>query len=308
MTRCVEVGDLLLINDELKIYRGEDYVVSNYIKIHQPTLNEICDYGERDYYSMVYNLTATPQSMKVQLWDMGVDYTTITPFELFYNILYKAYSQGKTSIIFGDLDFTKFQVMQRKDDESILLYQEVPVGDIYNAKHELVYHFSNLLDASRFVGCEVDDLIEELSKSNKYNNFIFSNMQLESIIIDEFTYNVIMDYLRQVHIIHKDEKMPANNTTKMILIEDDREEYEKNKNKEYHSQLKNMVSAMINSEGFKYNHSEVWHMKINAFMDSVKRISKIKNADLLLQSGYSGFGVNLKVVSNKQIDWLGELD
>ena len=299
---------MLLINDELKIYRGEDYVVSNYIKIHQPTLDEICDYGEREYYSMIYNITATPQSLKVQLWDMGIDYTTITPFELFYNILYKVYSQEKTSIIFGDLDFTKFQVMQRKDDESILLYQEVPVGDIYNAKHELVYHFSNLLDASRFVGCEVDDLIEELSKSNKYNNFIFSNMQLESIIIDEFTYNVIMDYLRQVHIIHKDEKMPANNTTKMILIEDDREEYEKNKNKEYHSQLKNMVSAMINSEGFKYNHSEVWNMKINAFMDSVKRISKIKNADLLLQSGYSGFGVNLKEVSNKQIDWLGELD
>ena len=257
MTRCVEVGDLLLINDELKIYRGEDYVISNHIKIHQPTLDEICNYGEREYYSMVYNLTATPQSMKVQLWDMGVDYTTITPFELFYNILYKAYSQGKTSIIFGDLDFTKFQVMQRKDDESILLYQ------------------------------------------------VIDN---QPVIIDEFTYNVIMDYLRQVHIIHKDEKMPANNTTKMILIEDDREEYEKNKNKEYHSQLKNMVSAMINSEGFKYNHSEVWNMKINAFMDSVKRISKIKNADLLLQSGYSGFGVNLKEVSNKQIDWLGELD
>ena len=257
MIRCVEVGDLLLINDELKIYRGEDYVVSNYIKIHQPTLDEICDYGEREYYSMIYNITATPQSLKVQLWDMGIDYTTITPFELFYNILYKAYPKEKTSIIFGDLDFTRFQVMQRKDDESILLYQ------------------------------------------------VIDN---QPVIIDEFTYNVIMDYLRQVHIIHKDEKIPANNTTKMILIEDDREEYEKNKNKEYHSQLKNMVSAMINSEGFKYNHSEVWNMKINAFMDSVKRISKIKNADLLLQSGYSGFGVNLKEVSNKQIDWLGELD
>lgn len=248
---------MLLINDELKIYRGEDYVVSNYIKIHQPTLDEICDYGEREYYSMIYNITATPQSLKVQLWDMGIDYTTITPFELFYNILYKAYPKEKTSIIFGDLDFTRFQVMQRKDDESILLYQ------------------------------------------------VIDN---QPVIIDEFTYNVIMDYLRQVHIIHKDEKIPANNTTKMILIEDDREEYEKNKNKEYHSQLKNMVSAMINSEGFKYNHSEVWNMKINAFMDSVKRISKIKNADLLLQSGYSGFGVNLKEVSNKQIDWLGELD
>lgn len=250
-------GDYIVINDELRLYRGEDFVVSKHIVIHQPSLSEICDYGEREYYSMIYQLTATPQSMKVQLWDMGIDYTTITPFELFYNILYKLYQQEKTSIIFGDLDFTKFQLMQRKDDESILL-------------------------------CQVVDN--------------------EPVIIDEFTYNIIMDYLRQVHIIQKDEKIPANKTTKMILIEDAREEYERNKNKEYHSQLKNMVSAMINSEGFKYNHSEVWNMKINAFMDSVKRISKIKNADLLLQSGYSGFGVNLKEVSNKQIDWLGELD
>lgn len=248
---------LIIKNDELKIYRGKDFIISNHITIKQPTLDEIADYGEQDYYSMIYQLTATPQSMKVQLWDMGIDYTTITPFELFFSILYKLYPPKKTSIIFGDLDFTKFQVMQRKDNESILLYQEI---------------------------------------------------DNEPVIIDEFTYNIIMDYIRQMHVIQKDEKVPANEITKMILIEDAREEYEKNKNKEYHSQLKNLISAMVNCEGFKYNHSEVWNMKINAFMDSVKRITKIKNADLLLQSGYSGFGVNLKEISNKQLDWLGELD
>lgn len=244
-------------NDELKIYRGEDFIVSEHIVIHQATLNEICDYGEQEYYSMIYQLTATPQSMKVQLWDMGIDYTTITPFELFYSILYKLYSQAKTSVIFGDLDLTQFQVMQRTDDGAVLLYQ----------------------------------MIDE-----------------QPVIIDEFTYQVITDYLRQVHMIQKDEKMPANESTKLILIEDAREEYERTKNMEYHSQLKNMVSAMVNREGFKYNHAEVWNMKINAFMDSVRRISKIKNADLLLQSGYSGFGINLKEVSNKQLDWIGELD
>lgn len=244
-------------NDELKIYRGEDFIVSEHIVIHQATLNEICDYGEQEYYSMIYQLTATPQSMKVQLWDMGIDYTTITPFELFYSILYKLYPQAKTSVIFGDLDLTQFQVMQRTDDGAVLLYQ----------------------------------MIDE-----------------QPVIIDEFTYQVITDYLRQVHMIQKDEKMPANESTKLILIEDAREEYERTKNKEYHSQLKNMVSAMVNREGFKYNHAEVWNMKINAFMDSVRRISKIKNADLLLQSGYSGFGINLKEISNKQLDWIGELD
>ena len=295
-------------NDELKIYRGEDFVISKHIILHQATLNEICDYGERDYYSMIYNFTATPQSLKVQLWDMGIDYTEITPYQLFYQLLYKMYSQEKTSIIFGDLDFSKFQVMQRKDDESILLYQEVPVGDIYNLEYEFVYHFSNLLDASRFVGCEVDELIEELSKSNRYNDFIFANVQFEPVIIDEYTYNMIVDYICKSHFIERDLKRPANNSTKMVLIEDARDEIERNKNKEYHSQLKNLISSMINSEGFKYNHDQVWDMKINAFMDSVKRIGKIKNADLLLQSGYSGFGVNLKEIDNKQLDWLGELE
>ena len=295
-------------NDELKIYRGEDFVVSKHIVLHQATLNEICEYGERDYYSMIYNFTATPQSLKVQLWDMGIDYTEITPYQLFYQLLYKMYSQEKTSIIFGDLDFSKFQLMQRKDDESIFLYQEVPVGDIYNLEYEFVYHFSNLLDASRFVGCEVDELIEELSKSNRYNDFIFDNIQFEPVIIDEYTYNMIVDYICKSHFIERDLKRPANNSTKMVLIEDAREEIERNKNKEYHSQLKNLISSMINSEGFKYNHAQVWDMKINAFMDSVKRIGKIKNADLLLQSGYSGFGVNLKEIDNKQLDWLGELE
>ena len=194
--------------------------------------------------------------MKAQLWDAGIDYTKITPFELFYSILYKLFPMEKTSILFGSLDLSKFQVMQKQEDGTVLLFQAID-------------------------NCPV--------------------------IIDEFTYEVITDYLRQVHMIPKDDRLPANNSTKMILIEDAKEELKKNADREYHSQLKNLISSMINREGFKYNHSQVWDMKINAFMDSVKRISKIRNADLLLQSGYSGFGVNLKDIPNKQLDWFGEL-
>ena len=95
----------------------------------------------------------------------------------------------------------------------------------------------------------------------------------------------------------------------MILIEDALEELQMASQKEYESFLKNLISAMVNYEGFKYNHEQVWDLKINAFMDSVKRVSKIKNADLLLQSGYSGFGINLKDIKDKnQLNWLGELE
>ena len=186
---------------------------------------------------MIYQLTATPQSMKWQLWDIGVDYTTITPYKLFYSLIYKLYPQEKTSIIFGDLDFTKFQLVEKKQDDE------------------------TSIELCQFIDGE---LVE----------------------IDEFTYNIIVDYLREVHSIQKDEKIPGNEATKMILIEDAREEYLKNQNKEYHSHLKNMISAMINCEGFKYNHSQVWDMKINAFMDSVRRISKIKNFNLF---GHNNF-------------------
>lgn len=243
-------------NDELNIYRGEDFFVSNYIQIHQPTLNEIANYGEQEYYSMLYYLTATPQSLKAQLWSIGIDYTEITPFQLFYMLLYKQYAQEQTAILFGELDFTKFQVMQRTDTGEIVLFQVI---------HD------------------------------------------EDVMIDAFTYTLITDHLRNVHDIYKDEKIPANESTKMILIEDSLEELKQGQTKDRHSQLKNLISSMVNSEGFKYDHTQVWNMKINAFMDSVKRISKIKNAELLLQSGYSGFGISLKDIDKTQLNWLGDL-
>jgi hypothetical protein len=96
---------------------------------------------------------------------------------------------------------------------------------------------------------------------------------------------------------------PINENTKMILIEDDRDEYLKNKNKEPKSYLLNMISSMINCAEFKYNYETVWNMKIGAFIDSVKRIKKIKNVNRLLNGNY-----DLKNINQKELDWLGELD
>lgn len=278
-------------NDDLQIYRGSDFIVADNIIIHQPTLNEICDYGERDYYSMIHTLTSTPQDLKFQLFDLGIDYTTIGNFELFYNLLIKNLTKEQTSIIFGDLDFQKFEIFINNENNETVLYQKV--------EEEPISH--NICSGNRFVQY-FKSLIPNKFKKKKCIKVS------TDVMIDEYTYDVITDTLRKMHLLKKNEQMPANESTKMILIEDARDEYEANKRKEYHSQLKNLVSAMINSEGFKYNHNEVWQMKINAFLDSVQRVSKIKNAGLLLQSGYSGYGINLKNIDKKETDWLGELE
>lgn len=246
-----------ILNDELKIYRGEDFHLSDYITLHQTSLGEICDYGESNYFSMIYNITATPQSLKGQLWKKGIDYTTLTPYQLFWNLLYKTYPVERTKIIFGDFDFTKFTPK--------------------NYKNEVV-------------------LVQKIGG--------------EQVIFDEVLYNIMIDYICKSHFIKRDLKMPGNEKTKTVLIEDALEEMEAAQNAEKKSMLKNLISAMVNSPGFKYNHEQVWDMKIYAFMDSVKRIGKIKESDLILQSGYSGFGIDLSKLKNKEkiTNWLGELD
>lgn len=245
----------LSANMELSIFRGKDYNVKDGITIHQPTLGEIEEYGESDYFSLIHMITATPSDMKWQLHEIGIDYTTITDWELFYELLCQSFPKEKTSIIFGDLDISKFKPFHNeKKSDAIVLYD---------------------MDSN--------------------------------LLIDEYTYLIITDFLRKVHGLKRNEEIPGNESTKMILIEDAKEDYLINKNKEHHSYLRNLISAMVNTEGFKYNHDEVWSVKINAFMDSVKRINKTVNAKLLLQSGYSGFGIDLKKIDKKQLDWQGEL-
>lgn len=106
--------------DELQLFRGQDYVINEHITIHQPTLNEICDFGELRYYNMVYILTSTPSQYKVQLFDMGIDYEEISDFDLFV-LLCRHLTVEDTSILFGNLDFSKCELMFNENKEPVLV-------------------------------------------------------------------------------------------------------------------------------------------------------------------------------------------
>lgn len=94
--------------DSLFLYFGDDYVVNEQISCHQPTIGEIVDYGEGQYFSMVHSLTAIPSDMKSQLWDLKIDWNQIEDFELFM-MLSQTLTPEQTGIIFGDLDFSKMR-------------------------------------------------------------------------------------------------------------------------------------------------------------------------------------------------------
>lgn len=107
--------------DELKLYYAKPYQVTDKITIHQPTVGEIIDYGEQEYYSIVHNLTCTPTDMKVDLFDKGINYMEMTDFDLFCSI-YPILTKDKTQLFFGDLDFTKFEYGYHKITQEPILY------------------------------------------------------------------------------------------------------------------------------------------------------------------------------------------
>ena len=106
--------------DELKLYLGSSIKIANGITLLQPTIGEIANYNETEYFSMAQTLCATPSSMKVALDDMKLDYMKVEDFQLFM-MLCQSLTPDKTKPLLGDLDLTKFKPYQLTDTEEVVL-------------------------------------------------------------------------------------------------------------------------------------------------------------------------------------------
>ena len=127
--------------DDLKLFRGHDFKLNKHITIHHPTIDEICDYGEQEYWSLVSGFCATPSDCKVMLLDeCGIDYEKISDFEL-WCIMIQGFDVNKTSILFGDLDFKLFQPMENKQNGELCLHDETNNITIDNTIYTLIVDY-----------------------------------------------------------------------------------------------------------------------------------------------------------------------
>lgn len=242
--------------DALQIYFGSDYVLNEYITIHQPTLGEIIDYGERDYWSLIGTLTATPTDMMSVLWDLGIDWETINDFDLFSTLLIYNVRDIDTSILFKNVDLKNFYLRNKQ------------------------------------LSTEETELYDPTTGA----------------IIDMNIYRLITDYMRRMSGLTKNVKKAGNKYTKEAMIELDRSDRRKRQREQSkdNSHLQPLISAMINSSGFKYNLKEVRDMPYCTFIDCVQRVALIKNADALSIGRLCGMA-DLSKVPKKDFDWLREL-
>ena len=240
--------------DELQMFFGEDYALNEYITIHQPSIMEIVNYGEKDYYSMVYTLCGIPSDSKYFLFDLGIDYEEMGDFEYFI-LISKLFPQERTAILFGDLNLQKF-VIEPVEDEFIKVRLVNPE-----------------------TGC----------------------------IIDRMIYQKMIDYVREMHNIVPKVEKAMDAQTKRFLIDEDRMKHKPSKVKKKDSSfLRPLISAMLNSPGFKYNKNELKEVGIVEFMDSVQRIPLITHTQSIMNGMYCM--ADTSKIKPKDLDWMREIE
>lgn len=116
------------------LYRTE-FAIGDFIKVIIPFVGDVIDQQD-EYYNLVNIITSMPIDLMAQLDEAGIDFTKINDWDLFI-ILFPVIAQQDTSLIFGDLDLTKFD-MDRLDDGKVVLRNKENGAIIDRATHRQI--------------------------------------------------------------------------------------------------------------------------------------------------------------------------
>lgn len=182
--------------DEAKLLRGNDVVLNDVITIHQPTLNDIVDFGEREYFSEAYSFCSIPSDMKSILDDAGLDFMTVTDWQLFL-MLTRSMKFNATSLIIPSVDFRKLQLMQVGETEQIVLADDnvVITEEMYNefipyVRSQVGYTLKREKAGNKFTKQILidEDRAKRSQKSNKEYESLINSMIISLVNTEEFSY------------------------------------------------------------------------------------------------------------------------
>ena len=271
--------------DELKVYRGADIQITPKITVTQPTLGQIEEFGERRYFNAVQTLTAVPADFKWQLWDYAnQDYTELEDYDFFVGFVSQIISSNKN--LYEQL----MSEIEESDDDSIPLDK----GQLEELKINPLQLILKDIDLADFTPCTLEGTDQVILYDSAHD-----------ITIDRAVYTQIVDVVRKIHGFKRNNEIPANEITKMDLIEDARDDALASADKPYKSILKPLISALSVNCGM-CGDERIWSMHVSTLFENIKRATKIQDSQLLLQGAYSGFA-DLKGVDKNRLDWLGDI-
>lgn len=134
--------------DTLQIYCGLPYTVNvpsanGSLVISLPTVGDIIRFGQKKFDATLNIFTTNTTSYRLLLWKQGIDWNTLSDFELFC-MLYQQIDDDVASMMFKDVKFSDFQLYSKKlgEEETIVLYNQETDTEI---NEEVYQHIAQYL-------------------------------------------------------------------------------------------------------------------------------------------------------------------
>lgn len=133
--------------DKLKLFFGLDYYVKG-IRICQPTIGDILEIGEKDFYSAVTPFTNNSTSIRLMLWkSLGIDnWSKIKDIEVYQMMIGNVQNTEPLKLIFPDIDFSEFKLMSIQPPN-----QEDYQPCLYNKSLDLVLLEDDYMEIAEYI-------------------------------------------------------------------------------------------------------------------------------------------------------------
>lgn len=107
--------------DEMRyIIRGDDLVINKNLIVHNPTVRELIEYGEKNYDADVNAITLRPYDACVMLDQMGINYQEIQDYDLFVATIRGTLPHE--SVLLPGINFSEMEIGIHPDNGRRILY------------------------------------------------------------------------------------------------------------------------------------------------------------------------------------------
>lgn len=193
--------------------------MKNGIIITQPTIGQIIDYGEEEFWQMLNPFITNPTTHRVFLWENGIDWNKISEYTLFRTMLgVSSLAPDKTTLLFGNLDFSKFVPFGVFDNEGkltneITLYnQEQDIELSEDDFNEMVFYIRTMFN--------IFPKVEKAKNKATKESIIFEEkMNMENKNKEEFNDSSILFSLISACVNHPGFKYKTNELENVGIFE-----------------------------------------------------------------------------------------
>ena len=191
--------DIMKPKKDISILLGKDYVVNDAITIKQPTIGDILEIGEEQYFQTVFTLTCIPSDMKYRLYKMGLDYEKVEDYELFF-LFSPTIDSSISKRLFYGVDLSNFEMGKDMNNDSLILMDEendividkfayIKIAGFFRSLHGLtpkVEHAGN--EETKKILIEEEKMKIEMNKDKEFDSTLYS-LILSMVNTEEFKYD-----------------------------------------------------------------------------------------------------------------------